>query len=633
MPCLHARPARSVRRHCRTGIAGGVRACDLVGLLKPKGNDVGTRTWAGAQGSGGGPSAAETSYLLVFEGASSRLFPLPDPGQVRVGRADDADLQLADVKVSRHHARITLEGGRAWLSDLGSQNGTRVNGERVVTAHPLISGDVITVSDTTLVFHGGARRRATRQVLGVAPLQARIEEELERSARSGHALSLLVVDVGDEPPLPLLEEALRPLRLSDTVGRLGRQLVVLLPETDEAGGRATAMRLGAKLRARVGLAVYPADGCDVDTLLAGARRAAQSVRTGTVAVVAETGEERRFGDVRVLVADPAMRRLHALAAKLARSNLPVLVLGETGTGKEVVALALHHQSPRAQGPLVTVNCAALPEALAESLLFGHERGAFSGAVAAQEGFVESARGGTLFLDEVGELPLATQAKLLRVLDSGRYTRLGDTKERESDVRLVAATNRDLEEEVRRGRFREDLYYRLGAARLWLPPLRDRKLELPLLAHRLLEDACREAQRPPLQITPGAMERLSQHPWPGNVRELKNLLGVAAAGASGDVLELEDVAALLAFGPPAPEPAAGQPAESRAPAALSTEPVPAPPGGAFRPLEEELRELEWRRIQEALAATGGNKTRAAELIRMPLRTFLSRLKRNSAAPPA
>ncbi len=629
------------------------------------GNDVGTRTSAGAQGAGAGPAVADSPYLLVFEGASSRLFPLPDPGQVRVGRAEDADLQLADGKVSRHHARLTLEDGRAWLSDLGSQNGTRVNGEPVGTAHPLLSGDVISLSDTTLVFHGGGRRRAARQVLGVAALQARLEEELERSARSGHSLSLLVVDTAGEPPTSILEDALRPLRLSDTVGRLGRQLVVLLPETDEAGARATATRLGAKLGGRVGFAVYPQDGCDPDTLLAGARGAALNVQGAAVAGASEAGEERRFGEVCVVVADPAMRRLHALAAKLAKSNLPVLVLGETGAGKEVVALALHHQSPRAGAPLVTVNCAALPEALAESLLFGHERGAFSGAVSAQAGFVESARGGTLFLDEVGELPPATQAKLLRVLDSGRYTRLGDTREREADVRLVAATNRDLEEEVRRGRFRQDLYYRLGAARLWLPPLRDRKLELPLLAHRLLEDACRDAGRPPLALSPSALERLAQHPWPGNVRELKNLLRVAAAGAVGEVLEAEDVVSLLGLGPP-PEPrrelsreslrdGAQQPTgEHRAAAAAPTlqaqlgpraDATWVPPGPSaetavtprepvhFRPLEEELRELEWRRMQEALAATGGNKTRAAELIRMPLRTFLSRLKRNGERLPS
>jgi two-component system, NtrC family, response regulator AtoC len=254
----------------------------------------------------------------------------------------------------------------------------------------------------------------------------------------------------------------------------------------------------------------------------------------------------------------------------------------------------------------------------ESELFGHEKGAFSGAVNRKTGLLEAADGGTLFLDEVGELSLAVQAKLLRVLDTQRFTRVGDTKERAINIRLVGATNRDLEQEVKAGRFRQDLYFRLSAAKLCLPPLRDRKLELPLLSQSFLDEACRKVGRPRMTITPGALELLSAHLWPGNVRELRNLMSFVAAGTEGDVLAPEDLWDSL--GPAAPEGTKDEEGGAKETAK------------GFRPIEEEIRNLERSRMQEALVATGGNKTRAAELIRMPLRTFLAKLKRYTAADP-
>jgi two-component system, NtrC family, response regulator AtoC len=245
--------------------------------------------------------------------------------------------------------------------------------------------------------------------------------------------------------------------------------------------------------------------------------------------------ELEAGGHRIQIADPAMQRLYELARRLARSTLPVLVLGETGAGKELAAAVVHAGSPRAAGPFVSVNCAAIPESLAESELFGHARGAFSGAVVAKGGRLEAAHGGTLFLDEIGELSPSIQAKLLRALESGEVHRVGEVTPRRVDLRLVAATHRDLEADVEAGRFRRDLFFRLGAARLVLPPLRDRPRDLACLAARFLEDECGERR---MSWSVAAAQALFQHGWPGNVRELRHAVQYAVSAAPDDAVEIE-----------------------------------------------------------------------------------------------
>lgn len=232
---------------------------------------------------------------------------------------------------------------------------------------------------------------------------------------------------------------------------------------------------------------------------------------------------------------PSFQRMLALVARVAPSMASVLLLGESGTGKELVAHAVHESSPRAQRALVAVDCSSLPENLFESELFGHERGAFTGANAARGGLVEAASGGTLFLDEVGDIPLPMQVKLLRLLETGAYRRVGSTEPRNADIRVVSATHRDLDRMVAEGTFREDLYYRLSTFPIHLPPLRERHSDIVLLATALLE---RVAPQRRLQLADGALRLLQAQNFPGNVRELRNLLERTALMCDGDIIDAE-----------------------------------------------------------------------------------------------
>ena len=261
-------------------------------------------------------------------------------------------------------------------------------------------------------------------------------------------------------------------------------------------------------------------------------------------------QRRREGDlVPEVAASPAsgivgrsavMLNVYKMVARIARSSAPVLVLGESGTGKELVARSVHAHSPRANGPFVAVSCAAMTEALLESELFGHERGAFTGAERQRRGVFEQATGGTLFLDEIGEVPPKMQAQLLRVLQEGEIRRVGGTEAVKVDVRVVAATHRDLDEEVRVGRFREDLLFRLRVVSLLLPSLRERPEDVPpLVEHFIAQAAKKEGRRPP-SIAADAMELLRRHPWPGNVRELRNVLERAVVVATGHVIQASDL---------------------------------------------------------------------------------------------
>jgi DNA-binding NtrC family response regulator/pSer/pThr/pTyr-binding forkhead associated (FHA) protein len=579
------------------------------------------------------PVKDERLYLLVLEGNSSALYPLPRNADLLIGRATQADIQIDDPSVSRNHARIVVNEGVTHVADLGSHNGVRVNGEPVVGTQLLQSGDVVTLGSVTLVFHCGDKLLPTRPTLDFTALRGRLLEELERVQRYERAASVVALELGSSQAsqAELLQTLSAQLRLMDSAGPSGgTQLIILLPEMEGEEAEDTARHLLEQLsslapQARAGVATAPQDGLEAETLIAAARSAALAASQGQVRISGPDLYRVPLGERSVVVADAAMVRLFELLRRLSTSTLPVLIHGETGAGKENAAWAVHHWSPRAGRPFLVLNCAAIPENLVESELFGYERGAFSGADKPRAGLLEQAHGGTLFLDEVAELPLPVQAKLLRVLDQKPITRLGDSRERVVDLRFVAATHRVLAEEVKAGRFRQDLFFRLSAAVVVLPPLRDRPHELPLLANSLLADSCTRWGRPSLALSAATMALLQAHSWPGNVRELKNTMEFAATVATGPVIEPSHLPeSLSGLKPPAPAPAAPSPL-SEAPAAATT------PQRSFRPISEEVRELERQRMMEALEAMGGVQKYAAQLIGMPTRTFTLKLKQYKITP--
>ena len=306
---------------------------------------------------------------------------------------------------------------------------------------------------------------------------------------------------------------------------------------------------------------------------------------------------------------PAMVQLYQLIRQVARARSSVFVVGETGTGKELVARAIHQESGRA-GLFVPINCAAIPADLLESELFGIRKGAFTGADRDRMGRFEVSSGGTLFLDEVTEMPLALQAKLLRVLQEGMVERLGSHQTIEVDLRVVAAANRDPQQAVADGRLRQDLYYRLNVVRIDVPPLRDRPEDIPLLAERFLEKHSRELGRSPPRLAPAALERLTAYAWPGNVRELENLMERTAVLCQGDSITEDHLPGEL-LGAPAVSPG-------------TVVPGPSPSGPLS--LQPQVEALERRLIEEALRRTGDNKSAAARLLEISERSLWYKLKK-------
>jgi DNA-binding NtrC family response regulator len=313
--------------------------------------------------------------------------------------------------------------------------------------------------------------------------------------------------------------------------------------------------------------------------------------------------KREYGFHDLVSKSPAMQRVFDLARVAARSASTILVLGESGSGKEVLARAIHEESPRATGPFVAISCAALTETLLESELFGHEKGAFTGATARRKGKFEAAQGGTLFLDEVGDVSPKLQLDLLRVLEERKFQRVGGNESLDADVRVVAATNRDLGKAVAGGSFREDLFYRLNVIPITLPPLRERPEDVPLLVARFVERLSAELGRRVEGVTPEAMAALVAHPWPGNVRELRNVLERGAVVTKASLIGVEDL---------------GLPASPRAPVAVPHATGPVEP--------VSLEEVEKRHVAEVLAWAQGNVTQAARTLGIDRMTLYNKMKR-------
>ena len=328
----------------------------------------------------------------------------------------------------------------------------------------------------------------------------------------------------------------------------------------------------------------------------------EATRRENTALRRRLREEGRFG--RLVGASRAMRQIYDVIEQAAPTQASVLIIGESGTGKELVAQTLHQLSPRDAHPFVAINCAAIPEALLESEIFGHERGAFTGALERRAGCFELADRGTLFLDEIAEMQATTQVKLLRVLQERQFRRLGGRTEQSVDVRILAATNVDPMQAVRDGKLREDLYYRLNVFTLALPPLRDRRDDLPLLVQTFLDEFNQRDGRQVKAVDPEAMRRLEQHSWPGNVRELRNVIERAVILAKGEFIQPEQL-----------------------PAFETAQPAPSAPAGAPPPTPGmTVHEMEERLIVATLESAGGNKTRAAEMLGISLKTLHNKLNK-------
>jgi DNA-binding NtrC family response regulator len=321
--------------------------------------------------------------------------------------------------------------------------------------------------------------------------------------------------------------------------------------------------------------------------------------------------ERRYQFGNLIGASKAMAAVFDVIKRVAGTDMSVLVTGESGTGKELVAKAIHYNSTRRGSRFVPINCAGIPEALLESELFGHVRGAFTGATDHKTGLFEAADGGTLFLDEVGELPLAVQAKLLRVLELGEVHRVGSLQPKQVDVRIVAATNRDLTVEAAEGRFRSDLLYRLNVLQLELPPLRERLEDIPYLVAAFVETFAARFQKQIGGVTPAAERLLARQRWLGNVRELRNVVERACILAEGSLLHELDIQTAL-------------PAGETVPVVAPVAPAAGPPRGM-----NALQEVEWQHIERALRETGGNKAAAARRLGVSRRLLYRRLERYGA----
>jgi len=329
-------------------------------------------------------------------------------------------------------------------------------------------------------------------------------------------------------------------------------------------------------------------------------------------VVTAAADEPTPGDDEVVIEDTQMQRVYTLVRKVADTSMTVLIFGETGAGKEVVAEAVHRASSRKDRPFIRLNCASIPGNLLESELFGHVKGAFTGADRMHVGYFEAASGGTLFLDEIGEMPAPLQAKLLRVLEQRRITRVGDTKEIAVDTRVVCATHRDLEEEVRRGSFREDLYFRISAFTVMVPPLRDRRGEIRRLAEHFARRAAREQGGVAPRLSDDATLALERYDWPGNVRELRNVVERACVLQEAGVI--------------APEHLPDRVREARKPA-FPGMPLAAPAdGGPAGDVREHIASIEREAIVSALDACDGNQTHAARKLGMSRRTLIYKLEK-------
>jgi two-component system nitrogen regulation response regulator GlnG len=433
-------------------------------------------------------------------------------------------------------------------------------------------------------------------------------EGLQRAAEVRPEVILLDLRLPDQSGLDVLKQ----LRQIDA-----RIPVVLVTVVRSAESAIEAMRDGA-----FDYLLKPLDLQKLDRVISEALKVAHVMRERVAlsGAVATPPDDDQPGKA-IIGSCPAMQEVYKAIGRVADQTFPVLITGESGTGKELVALAIYQHGPRAEAPFLALNCAALPETLLESELFGHEKGAFTGAERRRIGKFEQVSGGTLFLDEIGDMPLAAQAKLLRVLQEQTFERLGGNETIRTDVRLIAATHRDLKQWSDEGKFRPDLYYRLGVFTIPLPPLRERGEDLALLGQFYLRQISRELGREVREVAPETLERLRSYSWPGNVRELQSVLKQAILRAHGPVL-LPDFLPQLLEAPGEPAPPISPSGGSLDPEAFIRQRLGPDSRDLYREIHRELDRLVLARVLEY---TSGNQQRAALLLGITRRTLRAKLQ--------
>ena len=509
-----------------------------------------------------------------------------------LGRGENSDVVLPDREVSRQQVELVKTGDQLWAKDL-SGKGTLVSGQRVDSA-ALVDGADLQLGQWRAIY----RATSGGGLAEVTQLDGTRTEQQGRETQKRLATGARVrIRRGDNETLRGFE--------GDTlsVGKDAANEIVL----DDGFISARHLRITRKPRGFHVVDLQSTNG----TFLGSIRIHDAEVPPYTILRVGETeltlepveDTPVNTGFLGMVGHDPSVRQLVELIDRVAPSNAAVAIFGESGTGKELVAHALHTRSSRSEKPFIPVNCAAISKDLIESELFGHEKGAFTGATNARKGAFEEADGGTLFLDEIGELPLELQAKLLRALESGEIKRVGASRPIHVDVRVVAATNRDLLAASREGRFREDLYYRLCVVPLHLPPLRSRRGDiLPLAEHFLKQFSPRGQQ---IQLLPAAVERMKTHSWPGNIRELRNVVHRALLLRKGPSIDVAD---------------------------LSFDTERSPEVGVMVPehlpgmtLEGMMEKLERQIVEAALRKYGNNRERVARELGVARSTLFKRLK--------
>lgn len=585
--------------------------------------------------------------LLIMTKSGVYTCPLPESGELTLGRGEDCEVRVDDRKVSRRHAILRV-GETFELRDLGSFNGTLVGGRRLQPQESVLIrvGDMITLGTAVLVLQNAPTQEPPARVWSQPAFEARVEAERQRAVASGTTFAIIQVrlearavdfskstsslgaGIGDNVVrAEQLDAALRAsLRTQDVIGSYAAGVYeILLTDTAPEVAERLALQLASRLKvdafeAELGIACYPRDGLTREALQANAEAALSNPED---APSVEDQLEQGF-----------MRRLGPVIERVSAGMISVLILGETGVGKEVLARTLHERSTRRAAPLLCLNCAALSEPLLESELFGHERGAFTGATNAKAGLLESAQGGTIFLDEVGEMPLGLQAKLLRVLEQREVLRIGSVRPRPIDVRFISATNRDLEAEIEVGRFRRDLYFRLNGIAMTIPPLRERVEEIEWLARQFVVHACKQTGRTPVPtLAPQVIAFLKRYTWPGNIRELRNLMDRSVLLCAGNVITLEHLPTeKLSRSGPAKVRAFEAEAVTGRVASLASRDVASAERVVAVLQPAMIGEDERDRIIAALDRCAGNQTQAAKLLGISRRTLVTRLAEYSLPRP-